>query len=175
MPRNLAPLVWSQPPPPPRQRALGREEIVAAAIAVTDEAGPEGVTMKAVAARLGGYSPMALYRYGYSKEGLVDLMLDAAVAEIPVPARPSDDWREDLRALALATRAMTVRHGTRCWSTPAPATIATVHDLAAADGNVPHLTSWLAQPTGPTVDERFIIGLDLLLDGIAGRLVNRLT
>ena len=35
-----APLIWVQPPPPPRQRSLGREEIVAAAIALADEAGP---------------------------------------------------------------------------------------------------------------------------------------
>ena len=57
-----APLIWVQPPPPPRQRSLGREEIVAAAIALADEAGPAALTMKAVAARLGPYSAMALYR-----------------------------------------------------------------------------------------------------------------
>ena len=51
-----------------------------AAIALADEAGPTALTMKAVAARLGPYSPMALYRYVYSKDGLVDLMLDAATA-----------------------------------------------------------------------------------------------
>ena len=44
--------------------------------------------MKAVAARLGPYSAMALYRYVHSKDGLVDLMLDAATAEIPLPAQP---------------------------------------------------------------------------------------
>jgi AcrR family transcriptional regulator len=105
-----APLVWTQPAPPPRQRSLGREEIVAAAIALADEAGPDGLTMKAVAARLGPYSPMALYRYVHGKEGLVDLMLDAATAEIPIPDRPGDDWRTDLHTLATDTRKMIKAH-----------------------------------------------------------------
>jgi AcrR family transcriptional regulator len=106
-----APPIWTQPSPPPRQRALGREEIVVAAVALADEAGAAGLTMKAVAARLGTYSPMALYRYVYSKDGLVDLMLDAATAEIAVPARPGVDWRADLHALIVDTRQMIKRHG----------------------------------------------------------------
>ncbi len=103
------PLIWTQPPPP-RQRSLGREEIVAAAIGLADEAGTAALTMKAVAARLGPYSPMALYRYVHSKDGLVDLMLDTATAEIPLPARPGPSWRGDLAALAAQTRQMTGRH-----------------------------------------------------------------
>src|SRR3954453_17722428 len=79
---NSVELIWTQPPPPARQRNLGRPEIVAAAMAVADEGGAEAVTMKAVAARLGPYTPMALYRYVGSKDGLVDLMLDAAIAEV---------------------------------------------------------------------------------------------
>ncbi|WP_433074836.1 TetR/AcrR family transcriptional regulator C-terminal domain-containing protein [Dactylosporangium sp. CA-052675] len=103
--------IWNQPPPPPRQRALGRPEIVAAAIAVADESGAAGLTMKGVAARLGAYTPMALYRYVHSKDGLVDLMLDAAAAQVPVPARPGPDWRADLEHIAHGTHAMIGRHG----------------------------------------------------------------
>jgi AcrR family transcriptional regulator len=103
--------IWNRPEPPPRQRSLGRDEIVAAAIALADEQGVAGLTMKAVAARLGPYSPMALYRYVHSKDGLVDLMLDAATAEVPVPEGPGADWRADLHALATATRRMIKRHG----------------------------------------------------------------
>lgn len=105
-----APLIWTQPPPPPRQRSLGREEIVAAAIALADQTGAGALTMKAVAARLGPYSAMALYRYVHSKDGLVDLMLDAATAEVPVPGRPGPDWRADVEELAAQTRRMTTRH-----------------------------------------------------------------
>ncbi len=231
-PRPGIPIIWTQPPPPPRQRSLGREEIVAAAIALADEAGPAALTMKAVAGRLGPYSAMALYRYVHSKDGLVDLMLDAAAAEIPVPGGPGPDWRADLEQLAAQTRQMTTRHP---WypalfhtrppagpnlmaklefmlevltaqgaSTAAALTYATlidrhifgsglqeaeearmsreyglddeaalraamaaVHDLAAAGGRFPLLTSWLAQPSGPSPQERFELGLGFLLDGIA--------
>jgi AcrR family transcriptional regulator len=107
---DLAGLIWTQPPPPPRQRSLGREEIVTAAVAVADEAGPDALTMKAVAARLGPYTPMALYRYVYSKDGLVDLMLDRVAAEIVLPDRPGPDWRADLQVLASRTREMIKRH-----------------------------------------------------------------
>jgi AcrR family transcriptional regulator len=229
------PLIWTQPPAPPRQRALGREEILAAAISLADEAGLDAMTMKAVAARLGPYTPMALYRYVHNKEGLVDLMLDAATAEIPLPVRPSDDWHADLRALAADTRQMIERHpwyallihtrppaGPRMMrrlefmltvltgqgATVAEAmtyaalidrhifgsglqeaeearlsrryglddgaklhaALATLHHLAAADGHLPHLTGWLAQPSGPAAEEQFRLGLDFLLDGIARRL-----
>jgi AcrR family transcriptional regulator len=66
--------------------------------------------MKAVAGRLGPYSAMALYRYVHSKDGLVDLMLDTAAAEVPLPGRPGPDWRADLQSLAARTRLMTKRH-----------------------------------------------------------------
>jgi hypothetical protein len=46
--------------------------------------------------------------------------------------------------------------------------IKTVHDLAAAGGRFPLLTSWLAHPSGPSPDEQFDLGLGFLLDGIAG-------
>ncbi|WP_020576330.1 TetR/AcrR family transcriptional regulator [Actinopolymorpha alba] len=103
-------LIWTQPPPPPRKRALGREEIVRAGIEVADEGGPDALTMNAVAQRLGSYTPMALYRHVVSKDGLVDLMLDAVTAEIAVPDEPGKDWRADLRQLAMDSWAMAKRH-----------------------------------------------------------------
>jgi AcrR family transcriptional regulator len=107
---NPVPLIWTMPPPPARQRSLGRDEIVAASIRLADRAGSGALTMQAVAASLGSYSAMALYRYVHSKDGLIDLMLDAATAEIPLPDGPGQDWRARLHALAAATRQMTKRH-----------------------------------------------------------------
>jgi AcrR family transcriptional regulator len=109
-PASPVPLIWTQPAPPARQRSLGREDIVKAAIALADEAGAGALTMHAVAARLGSYTAMALYRYVLSKDGLIDLMLDAATAEIPLPAESGQDWRADLHELAIQTRQMTKRH-----------------------------------------------------------------
>ena len=187
--------------------------------------------MKAVAAR-GADSAMALYRYVHSKEGLIDLMLDAATAEIPRPARPGPDWRADLEDLAAHTRQMTRRHPwyAALYHTRPPAgphmmerlefmlgvltaqrasaagamtyaamidryilgsglqeteearmsrehglddeatlisAMGAVRDLAAATGRLPHLTSWLARPSGPSPEEQFSLGLGFLLDGIA--------
>ncbi len=99
-------LIWSSTEPSPR-RALDRSRIVAAAIALADAGDP--VTMKAVAAALGDYTPMALYRYVGSKDGLVDLMLDEVAGEVPVPS-PGEDWRADLSDVAVETRRMITRH-----------------------------------------------------------------
>jgi AcrR family transcriptional regulator len=103
-------LIWLQQRPPARQRGLGREAIVRAAIAVADEGGPQALTMAAVARRLGSYTPMALYRYVSSKDGLTDLMLDHVAGEIALPPEPGPDWRADLRAIALASWDMVMRH-----------------------------------------------------------------
>jgi AcrR family transcriptional regulator len=227
--------VWTLPPPPARQRALGREEIVAAAIELADSAGADALTMKAVAARLGPYTPMALYRYVHSKDGLVDLMLDTVMGTVAVPDRPGPHWRDDLHTLATRTRAMVKAHpwyaGLVHARPPAGpntmrrtefmlavlvargasidaamtfaaliyrhiggsglqeaqearfnashgidtgekllAAIATVHDLAAADGHLPLLTTWLADPSPAAVDDQFELGLDFLLTGIATNL-----
>jgi AcrR family transcriptional regulator len=102
-------LVWFDEPPPPRAtEQLSREKVVAAAIAVADAEVRGDVTMRAVAARLGVRSPMALYRYVGSKDGLVDLMVDEVYGEIDVPL--ADDWRECLRGLGRSTWEAVQRH-----------------------------------------------------------------
>jgi hypothetical protein len=50
------------------------------------------------------------------------------------------------------------------------AAVMSLHDLAAAHGELPLLTSWLAEPSGATPDEQFDLGLTFLLDGIEARL-----
>lgn len=75
---------------------------------VADAAGADAITMKAVAGRLGAYTPMALYRYVHSKDGLVDLMLDAALSTVALP--PPAPWRNALRRLMVDTRSMLLRH-----------------------------------------------------------------
>lgn len=106
-----APPIWLLPDPPTRTRTLDRAGIVSAAMAIADEGGgAQALNMRAVAARLGSSTPMSLYRYVHSKDGLVDLMLDEAQSELDIPERPSDDWRADLRGLASSTWRMTQRH-----------------------------------------------------------------
>jgi AcrR family transcriptional regulator len=91
-------LVWFDEPAPPRAtEQLSRGKVVAAAIDLAD-AEPRGeITMRAVAARLGARSPMALYRYVGSKDGLADLMADQVYGQLAVPR--GEGWRPALRGL----------------------------------------------------------------------------
>ncbi|SEP54392.1 TetR/AcrR family transcriptional regulator [Amycolatopsis saalfeldensis] len=104
------PPIWLLPEPPDRRWGLGRAEIVRAAVALADAGGADALTMRAVAKELGSSTPMSLYRYVHSKDGLVDLMLDVAGAEVPTPEHPGDDWRGELTRVALDSWAMMKRH-----------------------------------------------------------------
>jgi len=105
-----SPPIWLQPPPPTRHRTLSREEIVRAAIEVADAGGAEAITMSAVARQLGSFSPMSLYRYVHSKDGLVDLMLDAVNGQVVMDGPVAGDWRGDLYAIAARTWTVLKRH-----------------------------------------------------------------
>ncbi|WP_433235891.1 TetR/AcrR family transcriptional regulator C-terminal domain-containing protein [Streptosporangium sp. CA-135522] len=100
--------VWDRPEPQFRAAPLGRERIIAAAIALADEGGLEAVSLRKVAAQLDA-RPMRLYGYISTKEELFDLMVDEVHAEILPEERPGD-WREVLRVRAHRTRQATLRH-----------------------------------------------------------------
>ncbi|MEU0677393.1 TetR/AcrR family transcriptional regulator C-terminal domain-containing protein [Streptomyces sp. NPDC006172] len=101
-------LVWERPEPPnrPVPAALSRERIVRAAVRLADADGLDAVSLRKVAGEL-DVRPMRLYGYIAGKEELLDLMVDAAYAEI----RPvGDGWREVLRSLAETTRQAAHEH-----------------------------------------------------------------
>ncbi|MYW89447.1 TetR/AcrR family transcriptional regulator [Amycolatopsis rubida] len=104
------PPIWLLPEPPERGWGLGRVDIVNAAVRLADHGGAEALTMRAVAKELGASTPMSLYRYVHSKDGLVDLMLDLANGEVRTPEVPGEDWRGELTAVAVDTWTMTKRH-----------------------------------------------------------------
>ncbi|HYZ81096.1 MAG TPA: TetR/AcrR family transcriptional regulator, partial [Solirubrobacteraceae bacterium] len=108
-PSRPVPLVWAEPAPA-SPRGLSRERIVRAAIEVADEGGERALTMAAVAGRLGSYTAMALYRHVPGKEALIDLMVDEVTGEVALPTAPGEDWRAQLRAIALSTWDMSMRH-----------------------------------------------------------------
>jgi len=83
---------------------------VRAAIKVADAGGPEALTMQSVAQALGAFTPMSLYRYVSSKEGLIDLMLDAVLAEAKPTETSSGDWCTDVYDLELNLWEMIMRH-----------------------------------------------------------------
>jgi AcrR family transcriptional regulator len=104
-------LIWSRPRREQRaaRQPLSQEQIVAAAVTLADERGLDGVSTRAVAARL-GVGATAMYWHVPSKDDLYELMFDAAMGELAFSGRPSGDWRADLRALAGQMHACFSRH-----------------------------------------------------------------
>jgi AcrR family transcriptional regulator len=95
-------------PPAPRP-ALTRERIAAAALALVDEAGLEGCTMRRLGQAL-GVEAMALYHHFPGKGPLLDAVMDRLVEEIrfdpPGAATPLERLRTTLRSY----RALALHH-----------------------------------------------------------------
>ena len=108
MTEPVPPSVWTRPRPEPRRRAPGVDQYVAAALTVADAEGLAAVSMRRVAGDLGS-GTASLYRYITNRDELVDLMIDAAQGEDPLP-ESTEDWRADLGAVAHALRATLLRH-----------------------------------------------------------------
>jgi AcrR family transcriptional regulator len=87
---------------------LSRESVVAAALAVVEAEGGDGLTMRRVAEEI-GVSASALYGYVANKEELVQLVLEQIMAEIPVP-EPTGRWEDFVRAFARGTYDVFRRH-----------------------------------------------------------------
>jgi AcrR family transcriptional regulator len=93
---------------PPTRLELDPERIAAAALAVVDQHGVPGFTMRAVADAL-GVTPMALYHHVGDKAGLAALVVDAANKEVTLPP-PIGDWREDMWRMAQWSRRAIMAH-----------------------------------------------------------------
>jgi len=104
-------LVWDRPAPlkRPVPGPLTRERIVRAAVSLADKQGLEGVSLRKVAARL-NVGPMRIYGYTSTKEGLLELMVDAVYGEIAESEPARVDWRDALRSIARRTRAAAKKH-----------------------------------------------------------------
>ncbi|TBL41998.1 MULTISPECIES: TetR/AcrR family transcriptional regulator C-terminal domain-containing protein [unclassified Micromonospora] len=94
---------------------LSRERALAAAIALVDAEGLAALTMRRLAAGL-GVEAMSLYYHLPGKEGLLDGLVEAVIAEIEAAVEGADatvagdDWRTRLRQRFLAARAVMLRH-----------------------------------------------------------------
>ncbi len=90
------PTIWNRPVRGSRgpEGELTRDQIAAVAIRLADAADLRAVTMRAVASSL-GTSAGGLYRYVRGRDELIALMVDAALADLHVPA-PGGDWEEQL-------------------------------------------------------------------------------
>jgi TetR/AcrR family transcriptional regulator, tetracycline repressor protein len=99
---------------------LTKESIVRAAFALLDEAGMDGLTVRALASRLGVQAP-ALYWHIPSKQALLDEMATCVWRQIGdvIAALPADlPWRDLMATYATTTRTGLLRHrdGARAFS-----------------------------------------------------------
>ena len=105
---------------------LSRDRVLAAALAVADEGGLPGLTIRSLAQRLGA-KPMSVYHYVASKDEILDGLVDLVFAEIELP-EPNGDWRGEMTRRARSAREVLRRHP---WSigllesrtSPGPATL----------------------------------------------------
>jgi len=112
---------------------LGRQAIVARAIAIADERGVDALSMRILAREL-GYEVMSLYNHIRNKDEVLSAMVDAVAAEVPT-ASVADDPLTAARTLAMETRAALVRHpwAASLWLTqwPGPARVGHMEQLLA--------------------------------------------
>jgi AcrR family transcriptional regulator len=92
-----------------RRTGLSVEAIVAAAIAVLDESGMAGLSMRKVAERL-DTGAASLYAYVSGKEELLELVFDELIGAVPLPEPDPEIWREQLHQMLLDLRDILTAH-----------------------------------------------------------------
>ncbi|KNB54105.1 TetR/AcrR family transcriptional regulator [Streptomyces caatingaensis] len=102
---------WLRPgrAPRPARVPLSQDAVVGAALELIGEEGPERLTMRRVAERLGA-SPGALYVHVQNKDELVQLTLDRVMAELRLPQPDPARWTEQVKEFARATRELLSRY-----------------------------------------------------------------
>jgi TetR/AcrR family tetracycline transcriptional repressor len=93
----------------PRARpALTRSDLARAAVDLLDDVGFDGLTMRAIAQRL-GVRAASLYNHVRDKGDILALVADAIVGEVPSP-EASLPWRDKLEAISHHYRAVLLAH-----------------------------------------------------------------
>ncbi len=92
-----------------RRAPLSRERVLQAALALADEAGEAGLTMRNLGRKL-GVEAMSLYEHVANKEDLVDGLIELVFSEIEVPSPGEIDWKSAMRRRAISVREALNRH-----------------------------------------------------------------
>jgi AcrR family transcriptional regulator len=102
--------IWDRPEPGSRRPRHTREQIATAALEIADREGFEAVSMRRVAAEIGA-GTMTLYHYVRTKDDLIDLMDDAIMGEVLIPADElPGTWREAIAAIARRSHHVFLHH-----------------------------------------------------------------
>jgi AcrR family transcriptional regulator len=93
-----------------RRSPLSRDAIVDAAFEVLDREGLDALSMRRLAQQLGA-GAASLYWHVRNKDELIDLMLDRAVGELPLPGPPDPErWQEQVKEFARGSRRVFAAH-----------------------------------------------------------------
>jgi len=87
---------------------LSRDRVLRAAMAVADDGGLPGLTIRSLAGRLGA-KPMTLYHYVANKDEILDGLVDLVFAEIELP-EANGDWRAEMTRRARSAVEVLRRH-----------------------------------------------------------------
>jgi AcrR family transcriptional regulator len=94
----------------PTRERLTRERVVAAALAVVDREGLERLTMRALGHEL-GVDPMAAYHHVPNKAAILQGVIEAILAEIPLPSADTVlAWPDGVRFIARSYRRALLAH-----------------------------------------------------------------
>jgi AcrR family transcriptional regulator len=100
---------WSTARQPRARRTLNRDLIVDTAMAIVDEEGLDGLSMRRLADRL-GTGPASLYAHVSGRDELLMALLERAAADIVVPDPEPERWQEQVRDAAYSMRAALLPH-----------------------------------------------------------------
>jgi AcrR family transcriptional regulator len=87
---------------------LSDRRIAEAALALIDEDGVDGLSMRKLAQRL-GTAPMSLYTYVADREAVLEAVAQLLLAEVETPDEDVD-WRDTIRVIMRSIRAVGLRH-----------------------------------------------------------------
>jgi AcrR family transcriptional regulator len=109
---DIPPPPWQRLPERPARRRrdpISRDAIVATAIRLLDVEGLDALSMRRIADEL-GTGAASLYWHVGSKDGLLDLVFDHVIGEVAIPEPDPANWREQVKDIARAQRAVSLRH-----------------------------------------------------------------
>ena len=102
--------IWFRQRPPSRAHGnLDRDAIARAAVEVLDENGTSGLSLRALADRLGVHAT-SLYWHVSTRDDLLDLAVDAVFGELADPNVPGDGWVDEVAGFMRDLREALLRH-----------------------------------------------------------------
>jgi AcrR family transcriptional regulator len=93
----------------PGRVQLDREQIIDAALRISDAEGVDAVSTRRVAAEF-GTGPSSLYAHVSNKDELLRLMFDRVCGEIVLPPQEPERWAEQVKEMMLATHVILRSH-----------------------------------------------------------------